>query len=244
MAPESALGRMYRVIYEALCGRHPHPRPWHFQWLAGFYLYRGLRRTLSTLSGRVVDVGCGTQPYRGWFGTTSEYVGLDVAPGPAVDFVVTPDAAWPLENGRFDVLLCSQVLEHVEHLDLTLREMDRVLRPGGVVVMTFPFLYNEHGAPGDYRRFTVYWAVRLLPGYLPVHAARQGGIGSTLAVLLLNWIEQSLNLTLVGRLLKAILLPVWMVLCLCVNLLGLLGDLLDRTNANYGNVMVVMRKPE
>jgi SAM-dependent methyltransferase len=243
MATESTLGRAYRSVYEAICGRHPHPRLWHFQWLAGHYLYSGLERVLAPLGGRVLDVGCGDQPYRRYFGPVTEYVGLDVTPGPKVDIVVTPDQQWPLEAGRFDVLLCSQVLEHVEHLDITLREMDRVLRPGGTMVLSFPFLYNVHGAPHDYRRFTTHWAVLLLPEYTVLHREGQGGLGSTIAVLLLNWLEVSLNLTFVGRVLKALLLPVWIVSCLVINVVGRLVDVIDRTAAYYGNVLVVLRKP-
>jgi ubiquinone/menaquinone biosynthesis C-methylase UbiE len=90
-------------------------------------------------------------------------VGLDVLPGPAVDVVVASNEHWPLPDEKFDVILSSQVLEHVEHLDITLDEMRRVLKRGGVAILTFPFLYNEHGAPWDYRRFTGHQAEKLFP---------------------------------------------------------------------------------
>lgn len=107
---ESVLGRVYRCIYEALCGRHPNLRPWHFQWLATYYLYRRLRKILPALGGRVLDVGCGMKPYQGWFGVVQEYVGLDVVPGPVTDVVVAPDETWPLPDEYFDVVLSTQVL--------------------------------------------------------------------------------------------------------------------------------------
>jgi SAM-dependent methyltransferase len=217
-------------------------RPWHFQWLAVHYLYRGLRRVLPGLGGRVVDVGCGAQPYRDWFGEVTEYVGLDVVPGPAVDLVVAPGEGWPLTDGHFDILLSSQVLEHVEHLERTLSEMDRVLKPGGVAILSFPFLFNEHGAPHDYRRFTAHQAARLLPGYRVLTLERQGGVGSTSAILFLNWVDDSLNRHFATRLLKAPLLPLWILLSGLANLSGWLGDHLDRTGGFYSNVLLVARK--
>ena len=73
---ESRFGRTYRIIYDKLCGRYPNLRPWHFQWLDAYYLSRNLKRLLPTLGGRVLDAGCGSKPYREWFGPVTEYVGL------------------------------------------------------------------------------------------------------------------------------------------------------------------------
>lgn len=239
---ESALGFAYRRVYEGLCGKHPSLRPWHFQWIDCFYLYRQLRRTLANVGGKVLDAGCGDKPYRGWFGSASEYVGLDLYPGPSVDVVVSADKKWPFEDGYFDALLSSQVLEHVEHLDLTLNEMSRVLKRGGLMIISFPFLYNEHGAPGDYQRFTASGASTLFPDFDLVFLERQGGIGSTISILTLNWIEQSMNSSFLTRLLKAPLLPAWIALSLFSNVMGLLFDRLDRTKSFYNNVFLVIRK--
>ena len=238
----SRLGLLYSRVYAALCGEHPNLRPWHFQWLDGYYLYKGLRRTLSGMTGTVLDAGCGASPYRAWLGPGSEYIGLDVIPGPTVDIVVAPDERWPFPDQRFDVLLSSQVLEHVENLVLTLTEMHRVVKPGGHFVLTFPFIYNEHGVPFDFQRFTAYRAARILPNTEVVLLERQGAIGSTLVILILNWIEQALNSSRLTRVLKALLLPLWLPFSFLLNMLGLLGDAIDPTEAYYNNLLVVLRK--
>jgi len=109
--------------------------------------------------------------------------------------------------------------------------------------MSFPFLYNEHRAPWDYWRFTVFGAERLFPGFEIAHLEKQGGIGSTLGILFLNWLDTSMNCTLATRLLKGLLLPIFLLLSLVVNFLGLLMDRLDRTGKFYSNVLLVVRKP-
>lgn len=239
---ESRLGRLYRRVYEALCGRHPHLRPWHFQWLDTVYLVRTLKAKLPYLSGRVLDVGCGEKPYRALFFQATDYVGIDIAGG-AADHVVAPDAVFPFDDGAFDVVFATQVVEHVENLPHTLGEMARVCKSGGVIVLSFPFLYNEHGTPYDFQRFTIHGALYLLP-YTVQTLERQGGFGSTVVILTLNWINDSLNTNNLTRLVKALSLPLWIPLCLVMNVFGLLLDHFDRTNKYYNNVFIVFRKPE
>lgn len=239
---ESRLGLLYRRAYDTLCGRHPNLWPWHFQWLDGVYLYRGLRKFLPRLGGRILDIGCGSKPYRDWFGSVTEYVGLDVVPGKEVDVLVRSDERWPYPDGYFDVLLSSQVLEHVEHLDFTLSEMFRVLKSNGVMVLSFPFIYNEHGIPWDFQRFTAYRAQRLFDDVDILHLERQGGIGSTLGLLFLNWIEASFNKNFATRLLKGMILPFWIFFSSIVNMFGYTLDKIDHTKGFYFNLLMIVRK--
>lgn len=245
---ESSLGRTYRNIYEALCGKHPHVRPWHFQWLGARLLQKRLRILLPTIAVgteiHVLDVGCANKPYRAWFGPVAEYVGLDVVAGPEVDVVAKSSEKWRLPDAQFDIVLCTQVLEHVEDLEHFLAEIQRVLKPGGVIVASFPFIYNEHGIPWDYRRFSAYGAEKLFLDMHLLMLERQGGIGSTTAILLLNWWEDTLNLNFPLRLLKAILLPLNLVAATILNMFALLLDQLDRTGRFYGNILVVVEKPK
>jgi SAM-dependent methyltransferase len=201
-----------------------------------------LSQLLPNYGGRVLDVGCGNKPYQTWFGDVAEYVGLDVVPGPDVDIVITQDEPWPVQDRYFDVLLSTQVIEHVDSLEFALEQMTRVIKEEGVVILSFPFLYNVHGAPYDYRRFTHYGAAKLLPGYEILHLEAQGGIGSTLVILFLNWIETALSRNAITRILKGLLMPIFIVLSFFLNLLGLMLDRLDLTEAFYSNVLLVAHK--
>ena len=237
-----SLGSCYRYMYGVLCGHSPHERPWHFQWLSTLPLHRRLSRLLPAYGGHVLDVGCGCKPYRAWFGDVSEYVGLGVTLGPQVDVLIADGEPWPLPDNNYDTVFSTQVIEHVGNLELTLAQMSRVLKKGGTIILSFPFLYNVHGAPYDHRRFTHYGAEKLFPNYEIVHLETQGGIGSTLVILFLNWIDTVLSSTDVTKLLKGAFLPFFITLSLVMNLFGLAFDQLDRTKRFYSNVLLVARK--
>jgi SAM-dependent methyltransferase len=85
---------------------------------------------------------------------TGSYVGLDMIDGPDVD-VVGFAAALPFADASFDCVVCTEMLEHDPTPWLTLPEIARVLRPGGVVILTARGIgYPLHGFPDDYWRFT------------------------------------------------------------------------------------------
>ena len=101
----------------------------------------------------ILDVGCGEKPYYPLFSRAGEYVGADVVDGPKVD-VVCPLEELAFEDERFDVVLCTQVLEHVRDPVRSLREAARVLKPGGVLIASTHGTYPYHPHPTDYWRWT------------------------------------------------------------------------------------------
>ena len=231
-------------VYAAVCGRHPDVLPWHAQWVGARELYADLARVLPGFEGRVLDCGCGGKPYARWLGPrVTEHVGIDLAEGPGVDHVIEPGGAWPFEDASFDAVLCTQVLEHVADLEHFLGELRRVLRPGGRLVLTVPFVYDEHGRPHDYRRLSLP-GVRALfePDYEIDDLHAQGAIGSSLGLLFLNWCEAQANRWRPLTALKMLLLPVWVLFCLVVNLAGWILDRLDGTGAFYANVFLSGRR--
>ena len=241
-APESRLGIAYRTLYELLCGRHPNLRPWHFQWLPAHFLNRSMARWLSGLGGTVLDLGCGQKPYQPLFGPLVACIGVDHTPLTRADVVAAVDRRLPFQDGAFDAVLMAQVMEYLADPGRAIAEIWRVLRPGGVAVISFPFLFNEHG-PHDYLRLSGRAVETLFADFGIRCLERQGGIGSTLAILLLNWLHVSLNRTFLLRLARPFLLPVWLPFCAVVNLAALVLDRLDVTNVFYSNVFVVLEKP-
>jgi SAM-dependent methyltransferase len=240
----SIIGNLYDNLYDKLCGRHPSVYPWHFQWLAVKELYCDLRRILPNVEGKLLDVGCGDKPYQVWLNLDKvKHIGIDIYPSSQADFVIENDQNYPFENNYFDIVLCTQVLEHTGNINNTLKEIRRILQQGGLLILSVPFIYNQHGAPSDYRRFSIYGIENLLKkNYEFLEVKSQGGIGSTTGLLLLNWIQQNMNLYKPTRLLKGLLLPVWIIFCLLINVLGYLLDKFDKTNSFYSNVFAVVRK--
>lgn len=107
----------------------------------------------------VLDVGCGAMPYRAFFEReprVARYDGADV-PSAAVPVAIAIDPetqAISTESASYDVVVTFQTLEHVARPMALLPECRRVLRPGGVLFATVPFLFEGHGVPRDYRRWT------------------------------------------------------------------------------------------
>src|SRR3954447_813614 len=136
---------------------------------------------------RVLDVGCGVKPYEPWFRErASSYVGVDIAQNPVADVVGVVEAL-PLEDGSFDVVLCSQVLEHCDDPAQAVRELRRVTAPGGRVLASTHGVQVYHPSPVDYWRWTHEGLRRLFEqngewSSLAVEPA--AGTGSALAMLL------------------------------------------------------------
>jgi SAM-dependent methyltransferase len=98
------------------------------QWLA----------RLSSSELDVLDVGGRIQPYRALIANrVRRYIALDLRLTPLVD-VVTRGEQLPLGDSRFDVVICTQVLEYVAQPSLVFAEIHRVLRPGGVLLLSVP----------------------------------------------------------------------------------------------------------
>src|SRR6185436_7696837 len=115
---------------------------------------------LPRRTGQVLEVGCGLQPYRRYLPPEVGYVGLDWAGagegfGYSVPDVVHYDGGrFPFDDGRFDSVFHTEVLEHVFDVRTLLSECRRVLRPGGEMLLTVPFQARFHYIPHDYWRFT------------------------------------------------------------------------------------------
>lgn len=89
----------------------------------------------------------------------------------------------PVEDGRFDLVLCTQVMEHVLEPLATLREFHRVLRPGGRLWVSCPLFYEEHDKPYDFFRYTSFGLTRLLEeaGFVDLEMEWLEGYFGTLA---------------------------------------------------------------
>jgi len=116
----------------------------------------------------VYDVGCGQKPFAALLeGKVRKHIGVDVADGfyqpHQVDLIGSAYDV-PAPDGIADAVILSEVIEHLETPLLAVQEAHRLLKPGGLVFLSFPFLYPQHAAPRDYLRFTEFYLANKIAG--------------------------------------------------------------------------------
>lgn len=117
-------------------------------------LARWMQREGAQAAGkRVLDVGCGVKPYYPWFAAAAEYVGVDVQENPHADLHGAVEAL-PVGDSTFDVVLATQLLEHVDDPSAAVRELHRATAPGGRVLASTHGVMVYHPNPVDYWRWT------------------------------------------------------------------------------------------
>lgn len=127
-------------------------------YLARRGLRRGIAKHAAQLNGTLVDVGCGTRPYEPCF-PHCRYVGLEVVQASLHGSAKRPDVLYdgrciPVADQMADSVLCTQVLEHVFAPAEFLAEIHRIVRPGGRLLLTVPFVWDEHEQPYDFARYS------------------------------------------------------------------------------------------
>lgn len=140
------------------------PRWWQFSPETFSHLRSTIPMIQEHASGRVIDLGCGSmaiEPIVRQLGLA--YEGLDRNPVSAeVHFEADIQDMAIIEDATYDTALCLQVLEHVAHPRLAVEEIYRILKPGGITILSVPHLSRIHDAPSDFYRFTGYGIKMLL----------------------------------------------------------------------------------
>lgn len=130
-------------------------------------LFKKIKAFAPQLKGSVLDFGCGRKPYRNLFINASDYIGLDMEVSGHDHTHSTVDVYYdgkkiPFKDEYFDNIFSSEVFEHIENIEDILKELNRVLKKGGKILITVPFVWNEHEVPNDYRRFTTFGIISML----------------------------------------------------------------------------------
>jgi SAM-dependent methyltransferase len=140
--------------------------------------------------GRLLDVGCGDKPYEAIFRPyVTEYIGIEheatFAQTSADTHAVRPDLLYdgkrlPFDDKSFDTVLNVQVLEHTPEPGALVKEMSRVLKDDGRLILTAPFSFRLHEEPHDYFRYSPHGLGQLCKeaGLVIEHTETLGGLWS------------------------------------------------------------------
>jgi len=105
---------------------------------------------------KLLDYGCGSMPYKKLFSPhLEEYIGADISDKNDEKVVsLTQDGLIPVESGTIDIVLSTQVLEHVSNPNFYLAEARRVLQAEGILIISTHGHWMYHPDPTDFWRWT------------------------------------------------------------------------------------------
>jgi len=194
------------------------------------------------VTGTLIDLGCGMMPYRSLIeDRVTRYDGLDARPQVAdVTFQADIQAMTPVPDAAYDSAICLEVLEHVPNPFRAVAEIHRILKPGGILVLSVPHLSRLHEEPYDFFRFTCYGLTSLFEdaGFEIIRMVRRGG--------LLSFVSHQFSTIMLGLTWSipivrdvAFFLNEW----LCVRPSYFLDSKLDRSGLFAAGYTCVVRKP-
>jgi SAM-dependent methyltransferase len=117
-------------------------------------LERRLARHLLHCIGNTLVIGAGHDPYRSKLQNASKIVTNDIDSKLDNIDIVSPAENIPQNNSTFDSVVAIEVFEHVRDMKQCIKECARLLKPGGVLYFTMPFMFHIHADPSDFRRLT------------------------------------------------------------------------------------------
>jgi len=145
-------------------------------WDPHFISTRNNLKTIKKLSSMaskqsiILDIGCGYSPFKGII-PHKKYIGIDFDKK-ASDADIALDCNiknLPFQKEQFDVVIISETLEHLLEIEHVLSEVRRVLKRNGLLFISTPFMFCEHGGPYDNYRFTRHYYNNKFPDFIKLH---------------------------------------------------------------------------
>jgi SAM-dependent methyltransferase len=219
-----------------------------------YFIRKGLLHKVAqyapTLHGDLLDFGCGNKPYKPLFVNVASYVGVDFEneghshKNEQIDYYYDGKTL-PFDDEKFDSIFSSEVFEHIFNLDEILKELNRVLKPGGKLLLTCPFVWPEHEKPYDFARYTRFALQSKLEGsgFEMVVVDKAGNFFTTISQLqqayLTDVLFPKLTFPFLVKLAKTLVIPV-------LNIVGLLlNKIFPVNNSLYlSNVIIVQKKAD
>lgn len=129
----------------------------------------------------MLDVGSGPERF------DKQFINLDVFPFPEVD-IVADAASLPFKNESVDVLVSESLLEHVPNPNKVAEEMTRVLKRGGLIYISAPFIHPYHASPDDFNRWSISGLKALYPELDIIESGVRSGPWSAFLMFFVYWL--------------------------------------------------------
>lgn len=214
-------------------------------------LWRKIQKHSLSLYGDMLDFGCGAKPYKELFLHCKSYVGVDYEGAghnhnnEEIDFFYDGKSL-PFADKKFDCVFASEVFEHLFNLSEILQELNRVMKNGGKLLITCPFVWPEHEKPFDYARYTLFALTDILElnGFRVLKTDKSGNFFMAVHQLNIVYVYQhvcakfSLNnrVPVLATIARKILIPV-------MNIGGIVGNaILPENKEFYLNNIVLAEK--
>ena len=207
-------------------------------------LYTNIKKLSGFISGKTLDVGCGQKPYESLF-KSSEYIGMDIEVSGHDHATSKVDLfydgkVFPVKDNEFDSIVCNEVLEHVFNPDDFVSEINRVLKLNGYLLITVPFIWDEHEQPYDYARYSSF-GLKFLLEKQGFHIEKSIKSCNDLSV-----IFQLLNAYIYKKIVKRrniILFLLSLLLIIPFNIIGILfSKIFPKNNDLYLNNIILAKK--
>lgn len=167
-----------------------HPKLFYFIWhvIGSSFLGKSAKQAISGIpvGNIVLNLGSGVTVVR------SDVVNIDFYPFQNVDFVADI-ANLPISDSSVDGIICEQVLEHIPDPEAVVREIHRILKPGGIVYIVVPFVFSFHASPYDYYRWSHIGLREQFKDFKQVDAGMRSGPGAGLNYILAEFFSMLLS---------------------------------------------------
>lgn len=245
---------LYLWVYFALARNAVGPNFLHHAWLESKEVGDALRRALWKRSGRVLIAGSDYFYLENMVltdGVSRDFERVSTIPGERVQHLFdTKD--WPVCREGYDVVVCYDFLAHFENPSRITRHLLDSVKPGGYLIMMAPFFKCRTLLGYDYYRFTTDGLRHLVESAAAENGTPVtidgmeciGGIGTAFASLLLTSPHYLTRTIFLGRLLKFLLLPVFIAMTLAANGFLYLCNRLDGTKLFYSHALVTFVKDQ
>jgi SAM-dependent methyltransferase len=189
-------------------------------------LFKAMNELGKELSGTLLDIGCGTKPYEPYL-NVKKYVGIEID----TERSRTTSKAdlfydgnhFPCTDQEFDSVLANEVFEHVFNPAEFLTEVNRVLKINGRLLLTVPFVWDEHEQPHDYARYTSFGLKHILSlhGFEVVHHRKSVTNARVIFQLINEYIYKKtyVNNPIIRQLINTVLISPWTILGICISAL-------------------------